>query len=123
MEKKIKLAGKYDIKDHKLIRADKKKVLKAEINYSEQMGIVYFRFENAESYAITKSVDVAPDFSLPLEQAKMAFEDEVIEALTKSTWEGDCPIAEFDLKFLEMTAADFAESIFKMRAVEELENL
>ena len=121
MEQEIKLAGKYDIKDHKLIRADKKKALKAEINYSEQMGVVYFRFENAESYALTEAVDVAPDFSLPLEQAKDSFRDNVVEALTESTWEGGCPLMELDRKFLIGTAEWFADKIFRKLAIEEIE--
>lgn len=121
MEEKIKLAGKYDIQDHKLIRAKTKKPLKATIRYSEEMGTIYFRFENAESYAITNAVDVTPDFSLPLEQAKDSFRDAVVEALTESTWEGDCPLMELDRKFLIGTAEWFADKVFRKRAIEEIE--
>ena len=121
MEQKIKLAGEYDIQDHRLTRAKIKKPLKATIRYSEEMGTIYFRFENAESYAITDAIDVAPDFTLPLEQAKGEFRDAVVEALAESTWGGDCPLMELDRKFLIGTAEYVADKIFRRRAVEEIE--
>lgn len=121
MELKIKFVGNYDIKDHKLVRSESKKGLKTTIRYSEEMGMVYFRFETKESYAITHAVDVVPDFSLSLAQAKESFKDNVIDALTKSTWEGDCPLHKLDRKFLAGTAAYFAEVIFEKLAKEEID--
>ena len=128
MEKKLKLYGKYDIQDDKLVRVTykPKDKLLAVVRYSEEMGTIYFVFEMgdmAQKVAVTKAIDVDPPFGLPLESAWDSFCEDVVYALKEATWKGDCPLWHEDVEYVEGAAEEMAKEIFKMRAEETLESI